>query len=103
MRIRDFCRCFREDDFPVKSGECVEWYPDTADVPTINDRGCIDVYLGYAVDLDNAGVFVEDGAWAIPDMPNEGPCDVVQKRKYLRCLYDTALDRLSHLGYNQGQ
>ena len=74
------------------------------------------MYLGYAVDLENAGVwsdceasfrcddklriddpdFVQDGAWAIPDLSNEGPCDVVQKRKYLRCLYDTALDRLSH-------
>ena len=28
--------------------------------------------------------------------PNEGPCNLIQQRKYLRCFFDTALARLDH-------
>ena len=105
--IGDCRRCFREDDFPVKSGDCVEWYPDTADVPTINDRSCIEAYITHRDWRDCDRLYQCDDneriadpsptsptQWPNPNLPNQGACNVIQKRKYLRCLYDTALDRL---------
>ena len=34
--------------------------------------------------------------WASEKQPNEGPCNLIEKRKYLRCLNDSALNRFDH-------